>query len=310
MAADTIRGDGLIQAHRALAALAEDPEQFDQARERRFSESPPSYRSRSGTTTQPDSPVPENDPLTEYIARKDKLRLQWMASTAANQFITQRREEMQRMEQSGEFVGAGKSPSDVASDRVRERWIEQGVWDPKWYEANLERWGEGVQNAPLLDALWMHQVPLGDDSDPEEDSTADFVFGAKRKRQKTDEEARQSDERRAERQRQREVTRPIHQFNYQLSQERERLLRERAQEAPDEDPVKRYPPDINSQAYTIVKDRWISRGLWVDKWGILPGMTWLHERDFDDLLLEELGLRPPPHTAALASSEAAPALPP
>lgn len=253
--------------------------------------------------------MPENDPLTEYVARKDKLYLDWMASTAANQFITQRREETQRIEQSGEFVGAGKSPSGVAADRVRERWIEQGIWDPKWYEANLERWGEGVQNAPLLDAPWMHQVPLDDDdeSGTDDDSTADFKFGAKRKRQKTDEEARQTAERRAERQRQREVTRPIHQFNYQVSQERDRLLEERAQEAANDDPVKRYPPDINTQAYTLVKDRWISKGLWVDKWGILPGMTWLHERDFDELLLEELGPRPPPHTAALNASEAAPA---
>lgn len=303
MAADTIRGDGLFQAHRALAALAEDPEQFDRARERRFSESPPSYHSRSGTTTQPESPVDEDDPLVQYIARKDKLYLDWMASTAANQFITQKREEMQRIEQSGESVGVGNSPSSVAGERIRERWIEQGIWDPKWYEANLERWGEGVQNAPLLDAQWMHEVPLEDDSDTVEESTAEFKFGAKRKRQKTDEEARQTAERRAERQRQRELTRPIHQFNYQVSRERERLLEEMSQDAGHDDPVKRYPPDINTQAYTLVKDRWTRAGLWVDKWGILPGMTWLHERDFDELAEEELGPRPTPQPANSAPCE-------
>ena len=309
MAADTIRGGGLVQAHRAVAALAEDPEQSDQTRERRFSESPPSYRSRSGTTTQPDSPVPENDLLTEYNVRKKKLYLHWIASAPRGQLISQRSEELRRIVQSGAFVGVGKRPFGVAEDRVRERWTEQGIWDPKWYEANLERHGEGVRNVPLLGALWMHQVPLSDDSDTDEDSAADFKFGAKRKRQKTDEEARQSAERRADRQRQRELTRPIHQFNYQVSQERERLVEERTQEASDDDPVKRWPPDISTQAYTIVKDRWVSRRIWVDKWGILPGMTWLHERDFDELALEELGPRPPPHTAAVDSSEAAPAAP-
>lgn len=309
MAADTIRGDGLFQAHRALAALAEDPEQFDQARERRFSQSPPSYRSRSGTTTQPESPVPENDPLTEWRARKDKLYLDWMASTAANQFIAQRREETERIEQSGEFVGIGNSPFGVAGARVRERWIEQGIWDYKWYETNLEQFGELVQNAPLLDARWMHEVPLEDDSDTVDESTAEFKFGAKRKRQKTDEEARQTAERRAERQRQRELTRPIHQFNYQVSRERDRLLEEKAREVGSDDPVKRYPPDINTEAYTIVKDRWTSARLWVDKWGILPGMTWLHECDFEELAQEELGPRPSPRPADPAPPEDRPAAP-
>ncbi|KAI7782556.1 hypothetical protein LA080_013192 [Diaporthe eres] len=309
MAADTIRGDGLFQAHRALAALAEDPEQFDQDRERRFSESPPSYRSRSGTTTQPESPVAEDDPLVEYNARKDKLYLDWMASTPANQFDAQRREEVQRIELARESVGVGNSPYRVAGARVRERWIEQGIWDYKWYEANLERWGELVQNAPLLDARWMHEVPLEDDSDTVEESTPEFKFGAKRKRQKTDEEARQTAERRAERQRQRELTRPIHQFNYQVSQERERLLEERSQEAGNEDPVKRYPPDISTQAYTLVKDRWTSARLWVEKWGILPGMTWLHERDFEELAQEELGPKPSPRPANSAPSEDPPAAP-
>ncbi|KAK7698087.1 hypothetical protein SLS64_012862 [Diaporthe eres] len=309
MAADTIRGDGLFQAHRALAALAEDLEQLDQDRERRFSESLPSCRSRSGTTTQPESPVAEDDPLVEYNARKDKLYLDWMASTPANQFEAQRREETQRIEQARESVGVGNSPYGVAGARVRERWIEQGIWDYKWYEANLERWGELVQNVPLMDARWMHEVPLEDDSDRVEESTPEFKFGAKRKRQKTDEEARQTAERRAERQRQRELTRPIHQFNYQVSQERDRLLEERSQEAGNEDPVKRYPPDISTQAYTLVKDRWTSARLWVEKWGILPGMTWLHERDFEELAQEELGPKPSPRPANSAPSEDPPAAP-
>ncbi|KAK2598592.1 hypothetical protein N8I77_011991 [Diaporthe amygdali] len=304
MAADTIRGDGLFQAHAALAALVEDQEQFDEARERRFSQSPPSYRSRSGTTTRTDSPAPVDEALDNYNARRDKLYLDWLASKAAEQFNAQSLEERRRIESTGEFVGADKSEFGVAAERVRERWIEQGIWDDKWYQSNLERWGEHVDNVPLLDAPWMHEVPLDDDSDTDDDySPANFKFGAKRKRQKTEEETRQKAERRAERQRQRELTRPIHQFNYQVSQERERLLEERAQEAGHDDPVKRYPPDINTQAYTAVKDRWVNGGLWFEKWGILPGMTWLHEHNFDEVAEELLGPCPPPQPAVPASSD-------
>lgn len=291
MAADTIRGDGLFQAHRALAALAEDPEQFDQARERRFSESPPSYRSRSGTTTRTESPAPVNEALDDYNARVDKLYEDWQASWPVNQFEAQRREESRRIELAREPVGVGNSPDSLAADRVRERWLEQGIWDNRWYEANIQRYGDKVQNVPLMDARWMHEVPLEDESDTVEDSTAEFRFGAKRKRQKTDEETRQSAERRAERLRRRELSRPIHQFNYWLSRERDRLLEERSDEAGQDDPVKKFPPDINTQAYTLVKDQWTTAGLWIDEWGILPGMSWLHERKIDELI-QELGPRP------------------
>lgn len=307
MAAESIRGDGLFQAHEALAALAEDPEQFESAMERRFNKSPPLalYRSRSGTPTRPESPIPENDPLRQYTKHKNQLYMDWMSSTAANQFMTQHREELRRIERAGEFAGVGRSPAHLADDRVRERWIEQGIWDPKWYESNLERWGEGVLNTPLLDALWLHEAPPEDDNSDtdEEHSSTNIILGPRR--QKTEEEARQSAERRAERRRRREVTRPIHQFNYQVSRERERLLEEleRAKEAAGDDAVQqRCPPDICTQAYTIVKDRWVERRIWVEKWGILPGMTWLHERDMEELALEELGPRPPRRETAVASS--------
>ncbi|POS68913.1 hypothetical protein DHEL01_v212691 [Diaporthe helianthi] len=301
MAAESIGGDGLVQAHVALAALVEDPEQFDQARDRRFSEPPPSYRTRPGTPTQPARPVLENDPLTEYIKRKDQLRLNWMASSAPDQFMTQHREEIVRIEQKNECAGVGRGPGHLADDRVKERWVKQGIWDFKWYESNLERWGDEVLDTPLLDAVWLHEAPPeADNSDNEEEEEGlplSVIFGPK-KPPKTEEEVRQSAERRAERRRRREVTRPIHQFNYQVSQERERLVEEvRARQAPDDSFARCCPPDISTQAYNIVKDRWISRRIWVDKWGVLPGMTWLHERKFDELALEELGPRPPPRAA-------------
>lgn len=306
MAADTVRGDGLFQAHRALAALAEDPEQFDQARERRFSGSPPSYRSRSGTTTRTESPAPANEELDNYNARVDKLYHDWHASSTIGQFEAQRREECRRIELAGKPVGVGKSPDSVAADRVRERWIEQGIWNPKWYEANVERFGDKVQNVPLTDPRWMHEIPLEEDSESDDCPAEEFQFGAKRKRQKTDEEARQSAQRRAERLRRRELSRPIHQFNHQVSRERDRLLEERLSEEEHDEPVRKYPADINTQAYTLVKDKWVSEGLWIDDWGILPGMSWLHERDIEELI-QELGPKPSSQPADSVPTEATPA---
>lgn len=151
-----------------------------------------------------------------------------------------------------------------------------------------------------MGAQWMHEQPIESEdsgSDVDERSPENFKFGAKRKRQKTDEETRQSAERR---QRRRELMRSIHQFNYRVSRERDRLLKERANEADHDDSMKRYPPDINTQAYTLVKDKWISKGLWFDKWGILPGVTRLHEHDIDELVQEELGPRPSPQSAVPA----------
>ncbi|KAG8159963.1 hypothetical protein KVR01_010600 [Diaporthe batatas] len=307
MAAESVRGEGLFQAHRALAALAEDPDQFDQDRERRFSEGPPSCRSRSGTTTRTASPAPANEELDDYNARVSKLYHDWHASSTIGQFEAQRREECQRIERAGEHVGVGNSPDGVAADRVRERWVEQGIWNPRWYEENVRRFGDKVQNVPLMDPRWLHEVPFDEEEDDDDDlcPPEEFRFGAKRKRQKTDEEARQSAERRAERLRKRELSRPVHQFNYQVSRERDRLLEEISREAGHEDPVKKYPADINTQAYTLVKDKWVSEGLWIDDWGILPGMSWLHERDINELI-QELGPKP---SSKPPSRPADPALP-
>lgn len=51
--ADSIRGDGVLRAHRALDALLDDPERLQRDRER-FSRSPPAYRSNL--------PAPRRDP--------------------------------------------------------------------------------------------------------------------------------------------------------------------------------------------------------------------------------------------------------
>jgi hypothetical protein len=38
------------------------------------------------------------------------------------------------------------------------------------------------------------------------------------------------------------------------------------------------------KAYENVKNTWVKRGIWDQRWGTLPGMSWMHE----EVLLEEI----------------------
>jgi hypothetical protein len=41
-------------------------------------------------------------------------------------------------------------------------------------------------------------------------------------------------------------------------------------------------------AYWGVRDTWVRRGIWNDKWSILPGTSWKHEQPIKEMLREEL----------------------
>lgn len=63
-----------------------------------------------------------------------------------------------------------------------------------------------------------------------------------------------------------------------MSKEREQILDEsRVGEATVPPPA-----NINTKAYMNVKNKWVKRGIWNDKWGILPGMSWKHEETFKE----------------------------
>jgi hypothetical protein len=42
--------------------------------------------------------------------------------------------------------------------------------------------------------------------------------------------------------------------------------------------------DINSRAYQNVKNTWITRFIWNNNWGIMPGMSWKHEEPLDEAI--------------------------
>ncbi len=270
--ADSIRGDGLYLAERALARLAENPERLDSAR-KRFSISPPSYTSRSshGSTTLSNSPGVSNIPDGVEISQQARDSLDRDASIPRTQFSAQQFEEEQRifnMESEGTLrLPPGTIYTRHAFDVVKKRWQEQGIWSDEWNsEPGYFRVGR----------KWKHEEP-GPSSDVEAESEAvQLLFGSSMV-PKNGQMQHMTIEEREKLEHDREASRPIHQFYWQLSKERDRIHGEISvgQAAASAD------LDINTKAYENVKKIWLERRIWDTKWGLLPGMTWKHERPLE-----------------------------
>ncbi|KAL8725830.1 MAG: hypothetical protein Q9166_007117 [cf. Caloplaca sp. 2 TL-2023] len=271
--ANSIRGDGLFQAEKALTALAEHPKQLDRAR-LRFSQSPPSYTSQSSQgSTLSNSP---NGPPPEQNEQEVQARREHNASTPFNQMRRQQAEERKLIfkEQS---EGIYRVPVGVLYDTytfelVKSRWQEQGIWSERWKEDRLV--GAGRR--------WKHEEPLhhvlGCDSGSENDAEGPFI-SSKRPRTKGEKWTSLTDEQRAKFEHDREASRPIYQFLWQLNRERGLISKEsktKVREAAASDEL-----DINTKAYENVKRLWEERRIWDIKWGIMPGMSWKHERPLE-----------------------------
>ncbi|KAI4185039.1 MAG: hypothetical protein LQ346_005999 [Caloplaca aetnensis] len=269
--ADSIRGDGLYHAERALANLAENPERLDRAR-KRFSVSPPSYTSQpSGVTTLSNSPGAPSIPDGVEISQEARDSLDRNASIPRTQFSAQQVEEEQRIF-SRESEGALHLPPGTiytryAFDVVKKRWQEQGIWSDEWNsEPGYFRVGR----------KWKHEEP-GPSSDVQAESEAAQLLIGSSMVPKTGEIQHLTREEQGKVEHDREASRPIHQFYWQLSKERDRIHGEVTvgQAAASAD------LDINTKAYENVKKIWRERSIWDIEWGLLPGMTWKHERPLE-----------------------------
>jgi hypothetical protein len=200
------------------------------------------------------------------------------ASEPRKQFRAQVEEERRRIWNAEPRMGWMEITSDLytfqeeARETVKKRWVEQGIWNNKWNYYTIGR--------------WKHEEPLELESESQTDTEAEsshpaFSFLSKEpqpksRRPKNDVEKRQIAERRVIREREREASRPYHQFIYQVSKERERIQEESANgEGAD-------AADINTRAYEIVKNTWTKRGIWKTRWGILPGISWKHEEPLEE----------------------------
>jgi len=282
MATGTLRGDGLVRAHAALAALQEEPQQLDRAR-MRFSDSPPPYTShQSHNSTLSQSPNPPSETQRRHEERRWQLIMEREASLPYCQLQAQKTEEEQRLLEAHENgtrrLLVGSNYKTLARENVKKRWVEQGIWNDKWTDT-------------ASTGVWKHEQPLELELEPEleaetNDQPSLFSFSKpKPRRPKSDEEVRKMAELRARREREREASRPFHQFFYQVLKESERIKDESGSWE-----AVAAPADINTRAYENIKNTWIKRKIWNSKWGILPGMSWRHE----DPLEEELADGPVP----------------
>ncbi|OAX82009.1 hypothetical protein ACJ72_03647 [Emergomyces africanus] len=151
-----LRASVLPQILDVLQRLADNPEQL--GRERLFDEPPPPYPP-SGETTQPPSPhIRLSEADRRWQRREERLN-----PTPCAQFMYQWRfEEKRILEQiRRRFVRRKETLPYVmgldfntnAENNVKNRWIEQGIWDDAW-----PRWARG---------RWKHAEP------PEPDSESD-----------------------------------------------------------------------------------------------------------------------------------------
>lgn len=282
--ADTLGGDGLARAQRALAGLARDAPRLDRERQR-FSHSPPPYTSDlSGSVTRSASPIPPREERRQQ--RRMQLAGECEASEPQKQFSAQVEEERRRICNADPNMSWRESTmvdlyrfKEEASEKVKKRWVEQGIWNDKWNK--------------FASGRWKHEEPLELEleSESESDSKARLpppLFSTspkpqpKRRPPKSDDEQRRAAERRVILEREREASRPYHQFVYQISKERERIQEFATDGGAD-------TADINTRAYKNIKRTWTKRGVWDKRWGVLPGMSWKHERPFEELVREEMG---------------------
>ena len=307
---DTIRGNGLFQAHMALVALEEDTEGLEHARGR-FDESPPSYRSdpSRGSTLSP-GPDPHGDQSRQREEHRWRLKAEHKASRPYPQFDRQCDHEMKRSSEAWEReirpIPANADARTAAETSVKAQWHEHGIWNSAWDKEEVSRKGWPGKK-------WSHEESFGAELDiwrrSEDEPSKPYASTSTRQKNealiKQDRALHTADERK------REASRPIHQFLHQISKEREWIQEVLnsdlhslvAQEArrravregqrffePSEIPRRPAPTpaDVNTRAYETVKSRWIEWGIWSSKWGSMPGMSWKHEEPLLDFIREEL----------------------
>ena len=269
---DALRGDGLAKVYRNPDGLEVDPPRLDDARVR-LGHSPPSYISYSSDTT---TRITSPNPLTEQ--QRWQLIRDRAASLPSEQFHAQKKEERERLWYADPRtswmtqipIEGSLALDETVHEKIKKSWADQGIWNNKWNERAL--------------GLWKHEEPLELESESETDSEADsppYIFlqppKPKKRRPKSEEEKQRIAERRVVREREREASRPYYQFIFQVSKRRDRIeLESRSAEGKND-------ADINTRAYENVKNTWIERGIWNNKWGILPGMSWKHEEPIEEV---------------------------
>ena len=235
----SLREDGLASIQRALDRLEGEPIRIDWARRWDGPSSPPCSWD-SGTTTRPPTPELSSHELLEqqrkeeeYTRRQKPLRDR-LASIPRAQFRAQVDQETDRILNANpctdptELIYRGGREEIQAIYMVRNRWVEQGIWKDTWDEMSND-WG-------LDTKYWKREDLLELESESETRNVTEVqfepveLFGVPQKllqlkprRPNSDDEKRHIAERQVVLERERQASRPYHQFVYQVSKERERI---------------------------------------------------------------------------------------
>ncbi|KAL9078133.1 MAG: hypothetical protein Q9157_002960 [Trypethelium eluteriae] len=270
----------LAPAQSALQALEANPQLLDHA-QRSFGASPPPYRSNQfhdSTLSEEPGSAGGKQQLAEDQRRQFLVDRE--ASRPYQQFDAQTIDEKYRLwRQHSVMKFMPHMPIGVfappAYESVKNRWIEQGIWKDSWTDGH-----------PM--GGWKHEYPPRTGLDSDSDTEAKPLFGVsprpspfpeRRRQQKAKQPDRHEQdgealERYTKEERERNASRPFYQFLYQISKEREGIE--------NEDATSGTPTPLRK-----IKVIWTERGIWNDKWGVLPGMSWKHEEPCDEYRMND-----------------------
>ena len=261
--------DGLRLLDQALQDYNNNPQLLERSR-RRFSQSPRSLQSppSATTTVMSISMTAEEVAILEWKNRKVQLKSDSKSSLPANLFERELEEESRRL-WSQNWQSQTRNPPgrpwqykwDEIWDRTERRWRQRGIWSDHFTRDTMGQWGG-----------WKHEQPL-DSSSEEEVEVGRFLGPILRRRKKQSTET-DMQRKRAQRAKERAVTRPFAQFLSQLSFVVEELY--------ESDPSNQ-PMDAASQVYQQLREQWEQAKIWDERWGAIPGMRWMHEGPVQEL---------------------------
>jgi hypothetical protein len=223
---------------------------------------PDGLRTRS---TSPELPIDEQrlrDEEDQKFCRQKKLSDKRSASLPLHQFRAQMEAERKRIlcadprTRQQEYQVFDHTFETEAVQVVKKRWVEQGIWKDMWDQVIAGRYG--------IVGKWKHEENLEFES--KYVGGPGGLFSMCERQLKSKDELIRIAERQVVRGRQREASRPYHQFVYQTSKERQRIEKGLTSGEGVE------AADIDSMAHENVKRTWIERGIWDSKWSKLPGM--------------------------------------
>lgn len=227
----------------------------------RFERSPRSLSSETTTT------CGEWGELSRHDAKQQRETWDLNNSSAGEQFRLQSCDEEKRIYAASErglfFYSCPFDCANAARANVKQRWIEQGIWNVEW-------------KGQFPSGLWRHELPIDKPSQLCSSSgscqtkTDRASSSTKRKRVNDESDNARIEETRIIDARARDASRPCYQFVYQVGKEREWIIMGLSNKSEDH--------DLDTAAYQNVRHRWINEGIWDISWSYLPGLSWRHEK--------------------------------